>query len=314
MIGIVACSGGPDSMALTDILRSWGISLVRGDFPVISGDFPEKIIIAHIHHGLRQSADRDAQIVIDYCQKHELICEIYRADIRKEAKKTKTTIEECARNTRRDFLEQIRQKYNAHAIYTAHHADDQAETILYRLVKWTAITGLRGIEATAWYYRRPLLAWTKKDILKYIEKYDLPYGLDETNEDTSIPRNLLRHKILPELTKINPEFQKSLVRLSTYASQLRSGFDDFFAGIEIPEKDGQTTLTYDTFHMLPHAFQDEYLRLLYERANGSTHGLSQALIDELHRFLGSRSGGKKELGKSWIIKKQGKIYSELDAQ
>lgn len=125
---IVACSGGPDSMVLLDLLRV------------------QNIIVAHINHHLRPTSDRDEGIVVSYCKKHRLTLEILQADIKKEAKKTKTTIEECARNVRKKWLEKIRKKHQADLIATAHHSDDQAETILYRITKGTSITGLVGIE------------------------------------------------------------------------------------------------------------------------------------------------------------------------
>lgn len=94
-----------------------------------------EIIVAHINHHLRKSAKRDEEIVRKYCAKNNLVFEVLNADIKKEAKRTKTTIEECARNIRKTWLEKIRKKYHADLIATAHHADDQAETILYRITK-----------------------------------------------------------------------------------------------------------------------------------------------------------------------------------
>lgn len=119
---VVACSGGPDSMVLLDLY-------VKGILPS-SG-----IIVAHINHNLRKTAKRDEDIVQKYCDENNLIFEVLRADVKKEAKTTKTTIEECARNIRKKWLENIRKKHKADLITTAHHGDDQAETILYRITK-----------------------------------------------------------------------------------------------------------------------------------------------------------------------------------
>ncbi len=132
---IVACSGGPDSMVLLDLLR-----VQNTEYKI------QNIIVAHINHHLRPTSDRDEDIVASYCKKHRLTLEVLQADIKKEAKKTKTTIEECARNVRKKWLEKIRKKHHADLIATAHHSDDQAETILYRITKGTGITGLVCIE------------------------------------------------------------------------------------------------------------------------------------------------------------------------
>jgi bifunctional protein TilS/HprT len=93
------------------------------------------IIVAHMNHMLRESARRDQFIVQDYCQKNNLTCIVQEVDIIKMATKTKTTQEECGRNCRKDFFETLRIKHHADFIVTAHHADDQAETLLYRIIK-----------------------------------------------------------------------------------------------------------------------------------------------------------------------------------
>ncbi len=289
---IVSCSGGPDSMGLLEMVRNF-----------YGNAASESIIVAHIHHWLRQSAERDQKIVQEYCKKYSLPYECLRVDVKKEAKKTKTTLEECGRNIRKKWLEEVRKKYGADCILTAHHADDQAETILYRITKWTSITGLSGIAQFAGYYFRPLLTLTKKDILDYNKKHAIPSGYDETNDDTSIPRNLLRNTVLPQLQTINPEVAKALSRLGQSAEEIKVGFDIFFESILKND-----AFWYDWYHTLPVGFQHELLRFLYEKTNGSTHGFSLAMIHELDRFLSTRNGGKKELGKKWLVKKQGQIY------
>jgi len=289
---IVSCSGGPDSIWLLEMVRVF-----------YAESATKNIVVAHIHHWLRESAERDQKIVEEYCKKYHLSYECLRMDIKKEAKKTKTTLEECGRNIRKKWLEEIRIKHTADSILTAHHADDQAETILYRITKWTSITGLSGIAQFSGYYFRPLLTLTKKDILDYNKIHSILSGYDETNDDTSIPRNLLRQEILPQLQAINPEVAKALSRLSESAQELKSSFDIFFAEI-IAQKE----FSYDWYQTLPLGFQHELLRCLYETANGSTHGLSLALILELDKFLSTRTGGKKELWKKWLTKKHGKIY------
>jgi len=91
--------------------------------------------VGHIHHGLRKSADRDEEIVKNYCAEHCLTYECLMADVSQEAKKTKTSLEECARNVRKGWLEKIRMNHEAEYILTAHHRDDQAETLLYKITR-----------------------------------------------------------------------------------------------------------------------------------------------------------------------------------
>lgn len=284
---LVACSGGPDSMVLLDLLREYKIAL----------------IVCHVNHQLRETAVRDEEIVKKYCKKHGISLEILSVDVKKEAKKTKTTVEECARNIRKKWLEEMRVKHHADIITTAHHSDDQAETLLYRITKWTGITGLVGIEWETKYYSRPLIWVTKSEILEYAKKNKISYWLDETNDDTTIPRNMLRHEVLPRLQEINPEVAQSLMRLSQSARELKMSFDTFFR-----EALETKSFTLDWYHSLPLGFQHEFLRCLYEFSNGSTHGLSTALMSELDRFLSTRTGGKKEIKKMKLEKKQWTVY------
>ena len=286
---VLACSGGVDSMVLLELFTHL---------------LPSKtIIVAHVNHQLRTSALRDEKIVRDYCTVQDIHLEVLTIDIKKEAKKTKTTVEECARNVRMKWFEKIRKQYHADFIMTAHHADDQTETILYRITKGTSITGLVGIEDATGYYIRPLIGLTKREILQYAGEYSLSYGHDETNDDKTIPRNLLRHDVVDKLRIINPEVNLALSRLSQSARELKMSFDAFFT--EVVEK---KSFSLDWYHALPLGFQHELLRFLYEKAHGSTHGLSTALIIELDRFLSTRNGGKKEIKKLKLAKKQGKVY------
>lgn len=107
---------------------------------------------------------------------------------------------------------------------------------------------------------------------------------------------------MDKLRTINPEVNTALSRLSQSARELKMSFDAFFT--EVVE---QKSFELDWYHSLPLGFQHELLRLLYEKSNGSTHGLSTALIRELDRFLSTRTGGKKEIKKMKLTKKQGQV-------
>ena len=118
---IVACSGGVDSMVLLELIRKVQDA--------------KNIVVAHVHHGLRKSATRDEKIVSLYCKKHKISVEILRIKAKEEAKKEKMTVEEYARKARQDFFLSISKKYKSDIIVTAHHADDQTKTLIYRMTK-----------------------------------------------------------------------------------------------------------------------------------------------------------------------------------
>ena len=109
---------------------------------------------------------------------------------------------------------------------------------------------------------RPLISVSKKEILQYAKENSLHYGHDETNNDVTVPRNLIRHEVLPELQKINPEVAAAVTRMGNSARELKMSFDAFFT--EVVEK---KSFLLDWYHTLPLGFQHELLRFLYEKTN-----------------------------------------------
>lgn len=287
---IISCSWWADSMMLLDLFYTKKIQC-------------REFIVAHINHALRKSAKRDEKIILDYCKKREIICETFTIDVKNEAKKNKTSLEECGRNIRKKHLKSLINKYSYDMIATAHHADDQAETLLYHIIKWTSITWLVGIEKITKEYIRPLICITKKEILEYNNKNNIPFWTDETNFDTKITRNFLRIKVLPDLANINPRTPEALIRLWESATLLKSSFDEFF--YKIHDDNWFTLQWYET---LPLGFKKELIRYIYEWKNNSTHGLSTALIDEILRFFSTNIWGTKKVKKLWLTKKQSTVF------
>lgn len=204
---LVACSGGPDSLALAHWLVQE--SKVAGF----------AVAVMYVHHHLRKSADLEPPAV-EYFARQEGI-PFYRADIevRAEAAATGESIETAARRLRYQAIRQVAAAEGYGKIATAHHADDQAETILHHILRGTGTRGLIGMRPCTSDIIRPFLKATRADIEAYLE--NVPYSpcIDETNADTHYLRNALRHEVLPYLRRYNPQISMALCRLGEIAGE-----------------------------------------------------------------------------------------------
>jgi len=198
---MVAVSGGPDSIALSHILWRYirencsrGISLV----------------LTHVH---RKESDYEAQLVQQLATKWGVSCIIHRFDAKAYAKTMGQSFQEAAREWRYARWKEDMREEGATLLATAHHLGDQAETILYRLLRGSGTAGLAGIYPTKDLIIRPLLTFAKADILNYCVREALPYALDRSNEEPVYVRNRIRLELLPELEKnYNPRIQEALGR------------------------------------------------------------------------------------------------------
>jgi len=186
---IAACSGGPDSMCLLNVLNS------------LKKDLNLKIICAHVNHGLREESKKEAEFVKEYCYKNNLTFEYFVIDGYKNNKFS----EQEGRNKRYEFFEKLVFKHKAKFLMTAHHGDDLTETILMRIVRGSNLKGYAGIskilENPNYKIVRPLLTISKDMILNYLDENDIPYVVDNSNEDEKYTRNRFRKHMLPELKK-----------------------------------------------------------------------------------------------------------------
>lgn len=210
---VVAVSGGADSVSLL-----CGLHELRGN------EASGKLIAAHFNHRLRPAADDDAQFVARLTEQLGVVCEVGVA-----AEPLNSSggdgIEAAARAARYAFLLQVAQQHGARFVATAHTADDQAETILHRVLRGTGLAGLAGIPrarplSEAVTLIRPLLEFTREEVVEYLAARHQSFCLDESNEDPSFTRNRIRHALLPQLAaQYNPGVRESLLRLGRIAGE-----------------------------------------------------------------------------------------------
>ncbi len=213
---VVAVSGGPDSMALLHALCALNTD----------ADYKLNLHVAHLNHQLRdQDAEKDAAFVEAAADSLHLPSTIDRRDIATLAAESGTSVEEFARHERYFFLERVCIKTRAGRVAVAHHADDDAETILHRVLRGTGIRGLAGIPRKRRISPlsdveivRPFLHLPKRQILKFLGDRGIPYREDRTNAANEPMRNRIRNVVLPAVEEqVNPQVRDALLRLGEQA-------------------------------------------------------------------------------------------------
>ncbi|MFS0656679.1 tRNA lysidine(34) synthetase TilS [Bacillus sp. 179-C3.3 HS] len=198
---IVGVSGGPDSMLLLHELNKRR----KGSF---------QLIAAHVDHMFRgEESFADLTFVQEYCKEREIPFESARIQVTQYAKENRLNKQAAARECRYAFFRQLMAQYNAEFIALAHHGDDQVETMMMKLTRGTVGIGLAGIQAKRSFQEgwliRPLLGYSKDEVLKACEKEHVPYVVDQSNHTDDYLRNRMRRHILPVLKEEAPHVHQS---------------------------------------------------------------------------------------------------------
>ena len=201
---LVGFSGGYDSMCLLDILKN------------LSNQYGFQLVALHLNHNWRgEESLQDELNCKKYCEANEIefVSETLDECVKKD--------ENSARQARYDFFQKYSQKYKNSVVFTAHTMSDNAETVIYRIVKGTGIKGLQGILPVRVLgdckVFRPLLSVSRDEIESYCISKGLVANNDSSNLDTNYKRNFIRHKVMPKLKEINFNAEKSIVSLSKLA-------------------------------------------------------------------------------------------------
>jgi len=240
---IVAVSGGVDSAALLDILsRQPGLEL----------------IVAHFDHGIRLNSALDRKFVENIAGQYQLKFEFGEGDL------GRTSSEAEARQARYDFLNRVRDQYQADAIITAHHQDDLIETAIINMLRGTGRRGLSSLGSTD-KLKRPLLDISKKDLIRYAQTHNLTWREDPSNQNLQYKRNYVRHKIVPLLT---PTDRKKLLDILRQSAHLNNSLDGQINSLIKPNI-SYNNLDRQWFASLPHKVAKEVL-LYWLRQQGVT--------------------------------------------
>lgn len=273
---IVACSGGPDSVALLFLLCD------------LAKELNLELIVAHFNHKLRaREAEEDEKFVEKIATKLGL-------KFISSSAKAKIKSEEQAREMRYRFLERVREEEKAKLIAAGHNLDDLAETVLLNIIRGAGIRGLYSLRPKRGNIVRPLLFAQKCELLSYLKSKKISFREDLSNKNLVYTRNIMRHIILPEIKKINPGALSAIARTSLLASQadeyIISSSEEILAQISGNEN-GKILIDRKKFSALSPTIQSEIIRIL-ARNTGISHDLSYVQVEDI-RALAEKNIGKK---------------------
>jgi tRNA(Ile)-lysidine synthase len=282
---VVAFSGGADSTALL-----WGLSRLQPRLGL-------RLIAAHLDHGLDADSVRRRDLAASTAAR--LGVKWVEDRLRGSELALPNGLEAAARQERYDFLEAVRRRYGYRWLATAHHRDDQIETVLLRLAFGSGPLGLSSIPGVRGPVMRPLLDSDRRQIERALERAGLPWTEDPTNATLERPRNRVRHHLRPALERRDPALPEALLAVAAAASSAR---DHLRARLERelgPEcTDAEVSVSVERFARLPRELRRPALDLLHERA-GRPYPAPGAAVRELERQLCAGLGIGCDCGGGW---------------
>jgi tRNA(Ile)-lysidine synthase len=255
----VALSGGPDSVALLRVMQQLAVEGAC----VLAG-------VVHVHHGLRgDDADRDEAFCRELAGAGAVPIDVHHADVAAAARRERRSIESTARAVRDACFAQSAVRLDATRVATGHTLDDQAETVLLRLLRGAALRGVAGIRPRRGLVVRPLLECRRADVLEYLRELDQPFRVDASNADTAIARNRVRHELLPIVERIAPGGVAALGRFAALArgadATLRDRAIEMSRRIVLSDDAGSVCLDAAPLRVLPEAVAQVVVLTCLER-------------------------------------------------
>lgn len=248
----VGVSGGADSMLLLWIMLEKQKEL----------NFYLKVV--HINHHLRgYESDEDATFVENFCKKNGVPYKIIDVDVKQVKVKEKKTLEESARIARYDAIYGEMKKEKLSKLFLAHHANDQAETILMHICRGSGVSGACGIKQRGNIFR-PLLDTTKKEILAICKEKNIDYVIDSSNVDNNFTRNYIRNVVISDLEKVYPDAVKMLCAFGDKCYEVQNFIEEQVNLNLIEEGDGYVLVKGEAFESKKFVLR-EYLKIAFEK-------------------------------------------------
>lgn len=285
---LVAVSGGPDSVAL---LRALNLLAARRDWRL-------QLAVGHVQHHLRESAEADAEFVAELAKRLDL--PYLRADV--HPAKKHGNVEENARVMRYAALAEMAASFGAPYVATAHHADDQLETLLMRLMRGASVRGLAGM---AWRRRlaadrpvtliRPMLGAEHLQAIDFLQRLKQGWRLDHTNQSDQRLRAALRLRVVPALRELRPSVSLRAVQMGEHLRQVAALLEEAVARAadHVVVEDGSARLDRNDARSLPGVVLTGLLRRLLLEAGAKADQLGRRKLGAIAKAAGDRRGGQR---------------------
>ena len=281
---VVAVSGGPDSVCLLSALRA------------LSGEFNISLHIAHLDHMFRgRESAEEALFVTRLATKLQVPITTEKIDVPAFCRERGLSPQEGARMARYDFFNSVAVAIGASRIATGHTADDQAETLIMRLLRGAGVSGLSAIPPVSGNIIRPLLEITRDEVLAYVKENGLAFVMDPSNSKPVYTRNKIRSDLIPVLKRFNPRIVETLAAEAAILREENKAMEDCLIAVTsgmIRQKAASVILMRDAFCALPQAFKRRLFKKVADIVSGAEVGLSLVQIDRALAFMMSAQTGR----------------------
>ena len=281
---IVGVSGGPDSVFLLHALFSLK--------PIIEKEknIHYALHVAHINHMIREEAAQDANLARILAEKYGATFHLLEADVLSEAKRLKIGTEECGRNIRYEFFEQVKQTVNATKVAVAHNAGDNAETIILNFIRGAGINGLSGIDTKFNGIIRPILNISKKDIIEYLNENKIEYAIDKTNLENDYTRNKVRNDLIHKIEEeYNPNIINALNRMAIINKLdleiIKEAVEEKYKFLNVKKENGKMYISTKEFNKNPTAMKHQLIRRILTELLGNLQGVEMIHIKDTCKLL-----------------------------
>lgn len=294
---VVAVSGGPDSICLLHVLHS------------LMKEYKLQLFAAHLNHNFRGlDALMDAQYVANFCEELNIISFIKSENVSRYAKEHSLSDEEAGRILRYEFFDEVAERVGATKIAIAHNQNDQAETVLMRLLRGTGIQGLTAIHHGRGRIIRPLLDVNRQEIEDYCLINKLSPRTDDTNLEPIYHRNKIRLELIPYLQEqYNPNIIESLAKTAEILKKDNDFMEEAawaeYQQVRLLAREGCLELSIEGINKLHHALQSRVLRLATGELVGKKEALEFKHINSIIELIQKNETGKKILLPMGIIVK-----------
>jgi len=275
---LVACSGGPDSLALLHIFNEF------------SAEYNISVFAAHVDHMFRGAESaQEAAFVVDFCQQRGIVCYHTAIDVPKFIRETGLSGQDAARVVRYRYLRSVAQELGGAKIATGHHRDDQAETVLIHILRGAGSAGIQGIQPVNGDVIRPLLAVSRGEITEYCLAHHLEPQVDSSNLKTNYLRNRIRLILLPELEKqYNSAIKDALCRTAIIVGDehdyIQTAARNMLSQVLV-DQGGQLFMDAKVLQPLHIAVKREIFRLAIKKKQGNLTGISYHHVETLLELL-----------------------------
>lgn len=280
---VVGFSGGADSTALLEFL--WECRSIH----------EITVSALHVHHGIRgQEADQDQKFCEQFCMERGIALRVHLADVPNISKSERISLEEAGRKVRyQAFFREL--ENGADRIALAHHQNDQAETMLFHLMRGSRLRGLRGMEPVRGAYIRPFLCVTREEIVHWLTEKKIPWVEDSTNQELSYTRNQIRHQVLRPMEQIRPG---SIQRMAKTAESLKK-LEDFLKEelrkqweICVQEETEGFRIVKEQLKKMHPVLQETLLLQAMERLFGDKREPESVHIEQVRQLLDGTNGSR----------------------